>query len=138
MKKIILVWPVNGQITEFEDGLAASGAEILRCSSGAEALEAVREQRDIVLTVVAEKLADMSGLELIQKILAINAMIGCAAVSQLSAEEFHEESEGLGILMPLPPSPGGESAAELLAHLKRIGLIAQKNGLIQLGRTSCP
>ncbi len=125
--KIILVWPLDGEIDEFEAGLAASGAGILRCSSGAEALKIVREQRDIMLTVAAEKLADMSGLELVQKILAVNAMIGCAVVSQLSAADFHEESEGLGILMRLPVNPGGESAAELLAHLRRIGLIAQIN-----------
>ncbi len=125
--RIILVWPLDGEIDEFEAGLAASGAGIMRYSSGAEALEAVREHRDIMLAVIAEKFADMTGLELVQKILAVNAMIGCAVVSQLSAEDFHEESEGLGILMRLPANPGGESAAELLTHLKRIGLIAQIN-----------
>ncbi len=125
--KIILVWPQDGEIDEFEAGLAASGAEIIRYSSGAAALEAVRERRDIILSVIAEKLADMTNLVLIKKILALNAMIGCATVSQLSAEDFHEESEGLGILMRLPPDPKGESAAELLTHLKLIGLIAQIN-----------
>ncbi|VAW41691.1 hypothetical protein MNBD_DELTA03-1604, partial [hydrothermal vent metagenome] len=39
----------------------------------------------------------------------------------------HEESEGLGILMRLPLHPEVQDAAELLAHLKRIGLIARKN-----------
>ncbi len=125
--KIILVWSQGGEIDEFEAGLAASGAEIMRYSSGAEVLEVVRKHWDIILIVSAEKLADMTNMELIKKILALNAAINCATVSQLSAEEFHEESEGLGILMRLPPSPKGESAAVLLTHLKRIGLIAQTN-----------
>ncbi|HFQ81900.1 MAG TPA: response regulator [Desulfobacterales bacterium] len=127
MKKIILAWPDDERIAEFENALAASGAEILRCGSGVGALEAVEEYQDIMLAVIAEKLADMTGLELVGKILAVNAMIGCAVASRLSAEDFHEESEGLGILMRLPLHPGVQDAAELLAHLKRIGLIARKN-----------
>jgi hypothetical protein len=47
-------------------------------------------------------------------------MINCAAISSLSHKDFHEASEGLGVLMQLPESPGRDDAAKLLEHLKTI------------------
>ena len=47
-------------------------------------------------------------------------MINCAVVSTLSSADFHEASEGLGILMQLPAEPGKKEADQLLEHLKKI------------------
>jgi hypothetical protein len=47
-------------------------------------------------------------------------MVNCAAVSSLVSEDFHEQSEGLGILMQLPVRPGQEHAEILLGKLKSI------------------
>lgn len=47
----------------------------------------------------------------------INAMVNTAVVSPLSDEEFHEASEGLGILVRLPLEPGADEACELLRRL---------------------
>ena len=47
-------------------------------------------------------------------------MVNCAAVSSLLPDDFHQVSEGLGILMKLPAKPGPEYAKELLEHLKNI------------------
>jgi hypothetical protein len=41
-------------------------------------------------------------------------------VSPLSDEEFHEASEGLGILGRLPNNPGMNDASELLHKLKTV------------------
>jgi hypothetical protein len=59
----------------------------------------------------------MTGIEFMKKLLSINPMINCAAVSLLSPEEFHEASEGLGVLMQLPVSPGKQDAQNLLQRL---------------------
>ena len=40
----------------------------------------------------------------------VNAMVNTAVVSPLSDEEFHEVSEGLGILGRLPNEPGMSDA----------------------------
>ena len=74
----------------------------------------------IDLVVADEGLGDMTGLELAGKILSVNPMINCASVSRLSPEEYHEASEGLGVLAQLPIKPGKKHAEELVQRLKYI------------------
>ena len=59
-------------------------------------------------------------MELVQKLLLVNAMVNTAVVSSLSDEEFHEASEGLGILGRLPNDPGMSDAVEMLHKLKTV------------------
>jgi len=47
-------------------------------------------------------------------------MINCACVSPLPPEDFHETSEGLGVLMQLPVNPGKFEAEDLLKRLKNL------------------
>jgi len=70
--------------------------------------------------VTDEDLGDMKGLQLAERPLKINPMINCAIVSPLSAEAFHEASEGLGIVAQLPVKPGKKQAEELLNKLKKL------------------
>ena len=77
-------------------------------------------QRDFDLVVTDENLGDMTGLEFIKTVITQKPMVNCAAVSTLLPEDFHEASEGLGILMQLPVRPGPEYTKELLEHLKNI------------------
>jgi len=87
--------------------------------SGAEALEAARTSAPH-LVIIDTGLADHEPLELAQKLLMVNAMVNTAVVSPLSEEEFHEASEGLGILGRLPNKPGVSDAADLLYRLKKV------------------
>ena len=73
-----------------------------------------------LLAVIDEILPDMTGLELSRELLKTNALINTALVSGLSAENFHETSEGLGILVQLPESPGEKEARNIVSGLKRI------------------
>jgi DNA-binding NarL/FixJ family response regulator len=75
---------------------------------------------DFDLVVADENLGDMTGLEFIKAIVAKRPMVNCAAVSSLTPADFHEASEGLGILMQLPIRPGPEHAEKLLEQLKNI------------------
>ena len=47
-----------------------------------------------------------------------------AVVSDEPETEFHERSEGLGIMAQLPGQPGPQEAAELVQNLKSLGLLA--------------
>jgi DNA-binding NarL/FixJ family response regulator len=85
--------------------------------SGAEALEAARTAAPH-LTIIDTGLADHEPLELVQKLLMVNAMLNTAVVSPLSEAEFHEASEGLGVLGRLPKEPGESDAADLLGKLR--------------------
>ncbi len=88
-------------------------------NSGAEALEKMpKGMFDLVIT--DENLRDMTGIEFVGKLVMINPMMNCIAVSTLSPEDFHEASEGLGILMQLPPNPGQTEANELLQYLDNV------------------
>ena len=72
------------------------------------------------LLIADEFLEDMSGIDLIEKVVALNPMLDCALVSSLPPDEYHEASEGLGILMQLPNQPGQAEADALMNHLKKI------------------
>ncbi len=92
---------------------------IKKADSGGDALAGLLE-RSVDLVVAAERLDDMSGLEFAGKLVAQNPMVNCALASSLSEEDFHEASEGLGILVKLPPDPGETEAVDLLKKLKII------------------
>ena len=87
--------------------------------SGAEALEAARTSAPHLVIIDAD-LPDTAPLDLVQKLLMVNAMVNTAVVSPLSDEEFHEASEGLGILGRLPNDPGMSDAGELLHKLRTV------------------
>jgi YesN/AraC family two-component response regulator len=93
--------------------------ELFQAESGKKALELISDT-SFDLVVTDETLKDMTGLELAEKMLSVNPMINCAAVSELSAEAFHEASEGLGILAQLPREVNDETVEELLGKLKEI------------------
>jgi DNA-binding NarL/FixJ family response regulator len=88
-------------------------------ASGAEALEAARSP-DLHLVIIDSDLPDIPPLELVQKLLMVNAMVNTAVVSPLADEEFHEVSEGLGVLGRLPVESGISEAADLLYKLRKV------------------
>jgi DNA-binding NarL/FixJ family response regulator len=102
----------------FTAALAANPEVELKCVvSGAEALEAARTSAPH-LVIIDSDLSDTAPLDLAKKLLTVNAMVNTAVVSPLSEEEFHEASEGLGVLGRLPDNPGENDAADLLGRLK--------------------
>ncbi len=120
MMKLLLVTPDRDPFAEFSSALLKnSDVELSWAESGRKALDRVSgESCDLV--IVDEKLGDMTGIELIKNLLAVNPMINSAAVSPLTADAFHEESEGLGVLTQLPPRPGKKDSEDLLNKLKTL------------------
>jgi YesN/AraC family two-component response regulator len=104
---------LKSALKEYEDiefGLSESGEQTLAIVSG----------KAVDLVIADEDLGDMTGLELVKRILKINFMINFAVVSGLPHDEFHEASEGLGIMLQLPGQPGRKEAEELVKTLKQI------------------
>ena len=87
--------------------------------SGADALDAVRASAPD-LVVIDFDLPDFKPLDLVSQLIMVNAMVNTAVVSPLSDLEFHEASEGLGVLGRLPVVPGKGEAADLLQKLRRV------------------
>lgn len=100
---------------------------ISRAVSGVNALSMI-SVNSFELVVTDESLSDMTGLKFVEKLVSTNPMINCAAVSSLSSEDFHAASEGLGILMQLPPRPDKIHAENLLQYLKNILNITNRTG----------
>jgi len=123
MIKLLLVTPDKGPFNEFASALAHNDdVELSWAESGQRALDML-PNTSLDLVVADEKLGDMTGMEFIETLVAANPMINCAAVSPLPPDEFHERSEGLGILAQLPVQPGANDAEKLLKllnHLKNL------------------
>ena len=99
--------------------LCRSDCRVSLTDSAAEARELIGNT-DNTVAVVDKELKDSSGLQFIQEAIAINPFINCALLSALPPGEFHEQTEGLGIFMQVPPAPTSTDAGKLLEHLGRI------------------
>ena len=120
MIKILLVTPEREPFSEFVSVLnKKDDVELFWAATGQEALEAISDN-PVDLVIVNENIGDMTGIEFMKKLLPINPMINYAAVSPLASEEFHEASEGLGVLVQLPVDPGELEAEDLLKRLKNL------------------
>jgi DNA-binding response OmpR family regulator len=106
-------------LTALKSGLAKSDVHLVHAESGGIGLSMIAEG-NFDLVVADENLGDMTGLEFIKALVSKSPMVNCAALSSLASEDFHEASEGLGILMQLPVRPGQEHAEMLLEQLKKI------------------
>jgi CheY-like chemotaxis protein len=118
MKSIIIVSPQVEKWSAFTAAIRnQSQMEVTEARSGAQAL-AVAQEKKPAAVVIDQKLDDMAGLELVVQLLQVNAMINTALVSDQSEDVFHESTEGLGILMKLPPIPDEPAAVDFLECLK--------------------
>jgi DNA-binding NarL/FixJ family response regulator len=120
MLRIVFATARSQAMQTFTAALTTNPEVDLKCVvSGAEAIEAARISAP-QLMIIDSDLPDDKPLNLVQKLLMVNAMVNTAVVSPLSDEEFHEASEGLGVLGRLPDNPGESDAADLLGKLKAV------------------
>lgn len=75
---------------------------------------------DVDIVVVAEELKDSSGLAFAKQLVMLNPLVNCALVSPLYPQEFHEQTEGLGLLMQLPGNPKKDDAERFVDVLEKI------------------
>lgn len=126
--RILVVTSDPKRLAAFTDSLEASHEiHVAWADSGAAALSDVMKHPPLGV-IVDENLPDMPGLELVRRLLPINAMINTAVISGLPDAAFHETSEGLGILARLSPVPTESQARELLAQLKRLHMPTASGG----------
>ncbi len=101
--------------------------EVITASSYGVAMN-IASELAIDLLVVDENLSGIDGLKLIKEITNINPFINTALVSSLSPEDFHDVSEGLGIIMQLSSSPSQEEANILVERLNEILILTVNSG----------
>ncbi|MBW2195720.1 MAG: response regulator [Deltaproteobacteria bacterium] len=137
MLKVLLVSLDKDSLSGLASGLAKHGdVELSRAESGIKALDMIADAA-VDLVVADESLGDMTGLEFIGKLLSVNPMVNSALVSSLSHQDFHDASEGLGVLAQLPIRPGDEEAEGILQRLKDVkDITAGVDGITQKWPTS--
>lgn len=129
--RIVLAAREHEGLARFAAGLwQDQGVALIHVDSAEKAMDQVRKQ-DIALIVVGEDLADMQAIEFVTHVVKTWPMLNTAMVSSLSSEDFHEYTEGLGILMQLPVNPSGDDAAALLHTLHALNTLLDRQ--IQTG-----
>jgi DNA-binding NarL/FixJ family response regulator len=120
MKHILLITSRENQFSEFMDGLTREETvEIITAVSSKEAIDSLADAVPN-LVIIDEVVNGISGMKIARDILMKNAMVNQVLVSSLSPEEFHEASEGLGIMAQLPPKPDAAQAQIVLDALKKM------------------
>lgn len=84
-----------------------------------DAVKSIEESAPI-LVIVDDQVQGGAGLDIIRSLIGINAFIPTAVISELDDHEFHERSEGLGILFQLPLVPSEDDARILIRLLGQV------------------
>jgi DNA-binding NarL/FixJ family response regulator len=128
MFKLLLVSKNRDSFSDLIVALKENNSnEVIYSGSGEDALNMLK-QKSFDLVITDEDIGDMPGLELARKLITLSPMTNCVAVSSLSEEDFHEASEGLGLMTHLPLNPGRAEAEALLKTLRQIkGLESGQN-----------
>ena len=104
------------------DYMKGKGVEIVHAKSGRFGLERFGFQ-PVDGVLVADKLTDMTGLEFVELFVKKYPMINSIMLSSMDPEEFHESTEGLGVLMQLSEPPTFAEVDEMIEKLDRIRLM---------------
>ena len=120
MHRILIVSPHRSRLAEFAQSMAEQqDIQLAWAEDGKTAIADVMKHSPLAV-IIDDNLLDMPGLDLVRRLLPINASIHMAVISDLSPEAFHEASEGLGLMAQLPLAPAKPDALEILSRLKRL------------------
>lgn len=120
--KILLVSPRKDELQDFRTNLEAhEGVALYWASARESGLELVQAEHPEVVILDAA-LSETDGKDFLMELMQVNAMINTAVISPLKEADFHERTEGLGVLARLPFNPDGRDAARLLKKLEAVGL----------------
>ena len=129
MLNIVLASREQENFARFAAGLEQKEqVSLTHVDSGAAALATVNGKK-IDLVVVGENLTDMTPVEFVMQLVRCQPMINSAMVSGLGHDEFHEATEGLGVLMQLPPNPSVEDSRELLTKIEALSAFFTGQGI---------
>lgn len=97
--------------------MEGQGAAVRQAASLEQGMELVRRQAP-TLAVLDLGLEPEDLRKAVIDILMVNAMTHTAAVSRMTAEEFHDKMEGLGMLMSLPVDFSVQDVEKMMTTLQ--------------------
>lgn len=120
MHRILIVSPHRRRLAEFAQSLAEQqDIQVAWAEDGTAAIADVMKHPPLAV-IIDHNLPDIPGLDLVRRLLPINAMINTVVISDLSPEDFHDAGEGLGIMAQLPLDPAKSDALEVLSRIRRL------------------
>lgn len=123
--KVILASKEHERLAPIERGLRnGADTEFYQAESSGAVYEIMKDE-DINLVVIDDNLSDINGLDVVKTLARKAPFVSCALVSSLEADDFHEKTEGLGVLMQLSEPILEESAQNLISSLISCGLLVE-------------
>ncbi len=117
---ILLVTSRKTQLEAFTDALRADpNVELITIDSAEASVEAAVRLVP-VLAIIDQEVGGVSGMDIVQRLLEVNAFIYTAMLTEMDEALFHERSEGLGILSEVAFQPGQKDAIDLLTKLREV------------------
>ena len=127
MISILIAGNEKNNLAGLLEGLARdANIETRQAASMEEAFD-ILSKINFDLVVADENISGISGLAFSEKLVSVNPLINCAVVSSLSPKEFHEASEGLGVLMQLSVGADENQATLLVDRLKQVLNLTDKS-----------
>jgi len=120
MYKLILVDSTGNTFLKIIPDLQTDNRVLLRQADSGMAAFDTLSSGTYDLALVSEQLTDMTGIEFVRQLVARYPFVNCALVSSMQDADFHEATEGLGILSKLPSKPDATHVAELMRKLESI------------------
>ncbi len=119
MKSFLIITRHAGNFTRLANKLKdATANELIWADSVAAARTAASGSIDLI--IIDEKVEGSPGPDIAKEMIRVNAMANLVLVSSLSPEDFHEATEGLGIMAQLPLNPDEKDAEQLLTILGQL------------------
>ncbi|SDO73868.1 response regulator [Desulforhopalus singaporensis] len=123
MKNVVLAAGEPELFGDFREELERHrDVRVLFCAAAKEFFDLIKN-KEVAVVAVAQQLGDTDGLSFVKSLVARYPQVACVMVSGYSAEKFHDQTEGLGVLMQLPLAPGAQDAAKLLELLESIEVL---------------
>lgn len=120
MYTLLLVSPRIGDLSDFTPTLSAQPDITLhQVNSSEDALQMAREQNPH-LVIIDQEIQDKNSLDLVMELLVVNAMINTVMITSMDAAEWHEKSEGLGMMPPISDPPTEKDALALLEAFRKM------------------
>lgn len=114
-----------GRWRVFVDALQDTGRVILTEVDSAAAARQFLEDNRVAAVLIDADLADgRRGADFLREVSMGHPFVNTALVSGLSAEDFHESTEGFGVFMQLPTVPDGRTVTEFLEKLDIISRLS--------------
>lgn len=118
--RVVLASNMADRMTAFGAGLSLyADVEMFQAESAERVLQLLGGHT-IDLIVIDRVVSDMAGLEVAKMVARLYPFVASVLVSERSEDEFHEETEGLGVLMRLSDPPVKDSALQVLQQMEKI------------------